>query len=68
MNILDPSSRLIAVNDSFSNNRNFELGRPSGVAGVPGLRHLYPAVVVAVLLCLVGPLAFFTILVGGELP
>ena len=39
-----------------------------GIAGVPGLRRVYPAVVVAVLLCLVGLLAFFTILVGGELP
>jgi putative membrane protein len=39
-----------------------------GVAGVPGLRRVLPAMVVAVLLCLVGLLAFFTILVGGELP
>ena len=39
-----------------------------GIAGVPGLRRVYPAVVVAVLLCLIGLLAFFTILVGVELP
>ena len=39
-----------------------------GIAGVPGLRRVYPAVVVAVLLCLIGLLAFFTILVGAELP
>lgn len=39
-----------------------------GIAGVPGLRRVYPAVVVAVLLCLIGLLAFFTILLGAELP
>ncbi len=39
-----------------------------GIAGVPGVRRVYPAVVVAVLLCLVGPLAFFTILLGAKLP
>lgn len=39
-----------------------------GIAGVPGLRRVYPAVVVAVLLCLMGLLAFFTILLGAELP
>jgi putative membrane protein len=38
------------------------------VAGVPGVRHVYPAVIVAILLCLIGLLAFFTILVGAELP
>lgn len=35
------------------------------IAGVPGLRRVYPAVVVAILLCLIGLLAFFTILVGA---
>ncbi len=39
-----------------------------GIAGVPGVRRVYPAVVVAILLCLVGLLAFFTILLGAELP
>jgi putative membrane protein len=39
-----------------------------GIAGVPGLHRIYPALVVAVLLCLVGLLAFFTILAGAELP
>jgi putative membrane protein len=39
-----------------------------GVTGIPGLRRIYPAVVVAVLLCFVGLLAFFTILAGVELP
>ncbi len=39
-----------------------------GIAGVPGLHRVYPAVVVAILLCLVGLLAFFTILAGVELP
>lgn len=39
-----------------------------GIAGVPGLHRVYPAVVVAILLCLIGLLAFFTILVGIELP
>lgn len=39
-----------------------------GIAGVPGMHRVYPAVVVAVLLCLVGLLAFFTILAGVELP
>jgi hypothetical protein len=39
-----------------------------GIAGVPGVRRVYPAVVVAVLLCLVGLLAFFAILLGAELP
>ena len=39
-----------------------------GIAGVPGMRRVYPAVVVAFLLCLVGLLAFFTILLGAELP
>jgi len=39
-----------------------------GFAGVPGMRPTYPALAVAILLCLVGLLAFFTILVGGELP
>ena len=38
------------------------------IAGVPGVRRVYPAVVVAILLCLIGLLAFFTILVGVELP
>jgi hypothetical protein len=38
------------------------------IAGVPGLRRVYPAVVVAILLCLIGLLAFFTILLGAELP
>jgi putative membrane protein len=39
-----------------------------GIAGVPGMRRVYPAVVVAILLCLIGLLAFITILVGVELP
>ncbi len=40
-----------------------------GISEVPGgLHHVYPALVVAVLLCLVGLLAFFTILAGAELP
>jgi putative membrane protein len=39
-----------------------------GVAGVPGVRRIYPAVVVAMLLCLIGLLAFLTILAGIELP
>jgi putative membrane protein len=39
-----------------------------GIAGIPGVRRVYPAVVVAVLLCVIGLLAFFTILVGAELP
>jgi putative membrane protein len=39
-----------------------------GITGVPGIRHVYPAVVVAVLLCLVGLLAFVAILVGAKLP
>lgn len=39
-----------------------------GIAGVPGLHRVYPAVVVAVLLCLIGILAFFAILAGVELP
>jgi len=34
-----------------------------GVAGVPGIRPLYPALIVAILLFLVGLLAFFAILV-----
>jgi putative membrane protein len=38
------------------------------IAGVPGVRRVYPALVVAILLCLIGLLAFFTILVGAELP
>jgi uncharacterized membrane protein YidH (DUF202 family) len=38
------------------------------IAGVPGVRRVYPAVVVAILLCLIGLLAFCTILVGVELP
>jgi len=38
------------------------------IAGVPGVRRVYPAVVVAILLCLIGLLAFFTILVGVEFP
>jgi putative membrane protein len=39
-----------------------------GIAGVPGMRRIYPAMVVAILLCLVGLLAFFTILVGLDFP
>ena len=39
-----------------------------GIAGVPGVRRVYPAVVVAILLCLIGLLAFFAILVGADLP
>jgi putative membrane protein len=39
-----------------------------GIAGIPGVRRLYPVVVVATLLCLIGLLAFFTILFGAELP
>ncbi len=39
-----------------------------GVSRVPGIRRVYPVVVVAILLCLVGLLAFFTILAGVELP
>jgi putative membrane protein len=39
-----------------------------GIAGVPGMRRLYPAVTIAVLLCLVGLLALFAILVRGESP
>jgi putative membrane protein len=39
-----------------------------GIAGVPGVRRVYPAVVVAILLCLIGLLAFVTILVGVALP
>ena len=39
-----------------------------GIAGVPGMRRVYPAVVVAVLLSVTGLLAFLMILVGAELP
>ena len=39
-----------------------------GIAGVPGMRRVYPAVVLAILLCLIGLLAFFTILAGVGLP
>ena len=39
-----------------------------GVAGVPGMRRLYPALTVAVLLCLVGLFAFIAILARGEAP
>ena len=35
-----------------------------GVKGVPKMRRLYPSVAVSVLLCLVGLLAFFSILAG----
>jgi putative membrane protein len=34
-----------------------------GLAGVPGMRRLYPALSVAILLCLVGLMAFFAILI-----
>jgi putative membrane protein len=38
-----------------------------GIARLPeGMRRVYPAVAVAVLLCLIGLLAFFTILVGVD--
>lgn len=39
-----------------------------GIAGVPGVRRVYPAVVLAILLCVVGLLAIITILVGVKLP
>lgn len=39
-----------------------------GIAGVPGMRRLYASLTVAVLLCLVGLLAFFAILVRAVLP
>jgi putative membrane protein len=39
-----------------------------GIAGVPGLHRVSHAMAVAILLCLVGLLAFFTILAGVELP
>jgi putative membrane protein len=39
-----------------------------GIAGIPGVPRVYPVVVVAILLCLIGVLAFFTILFGAELP
>jgi len=39
-----------------------------GIAGIPGVRRVYPVVAVAILLCLIGLLAFFTILFGAELP
>jgi len=39
-----------------------------GVAGVPGMRRLYPALTVAVLLCLLGIMAFIAILARGEAP
>jgi len=39
-----------------------------GVSGVPGMRRQYPALTVAVLLCLLGIMAFITILVRGEAP
>jgi putative membrane protein len=49
--------------------RNYLEGEAfQGIAGVPGMRRVYPAVVVAILLCLIGLLAFFTILLGAELP
>ena len=38
-----------------------------GVAGVPWMRRLYPSLAVAILLCLVGLLVFFSILAKGEL-
>ena len=38
------------------------------IAAVPGMRRVYPALVVAVLVCLIGLLAFFTLLAGPELP
>jgi putative membrane protein len=49
--------------------RNYLEGEAfQGIAGVPGMRRVYPAVVVAILLCLIGLLAFITILAGVELP
>lgn len=49
--------------------RNYLEGEAfQGIAGVPGMRCVYPAVVVAILLCLIGLLAFFTVLLGAELP
>ena len=38
------------------------------VAGIPGIHRVYPAIAVALLLCLIGLLAFFAILFGGDLP
>ena len=58
----------VAVWDYHKALRYLESEAFRGVAGVPGLRRLYPALVVAVLLCLVGLVAFFTILAGAELP
>jgi putative membrane protein len=39
-----------------------------GIAGVPGMPNLYPSVTAALLLCLVGLLAFITILARAALP
>jgi putative membrane protein len=38
------------------------------VAGIPGMPRLHPTVTVAILLCLVGLLAFFVILIRAVLP
>jgi putative membrane protein len=35
------------------------------IAGVPGMRRLYPALTIAILLCVVGLLAFFAVLMRG---
>ena len=58
----------VAVWDYHKALRYLESGAFRGVAGVPGIRRVYPTVVVAVLLCLIGLVAFFTILAGAELP
>jgi putative membrane protein len=58
----------IAVRDYHKTLKYLESEAFRGVAGVPGLRRVYPALVVAILLCLIGLVAFFTILAGAQLP
>ena len=58
----------IAIREYQKMVKYLEGERFRGIAGVPGLRRVYPAIVVAVLVCLIGLVAFFAILAGAELP
>ena len=50
------------------NQSNLPASTQTHLAWMRTRMSLYPVVVVAVLLCLIGLLAFFTILFGAELP
>jgi putative membrane protein len=58
----------VAVWDYTKAVKYLESASFKGITSVPGIRRVYPVIVIAVLLCVIGLFAFFTLLFGAELP